>query len=116
MMFKYFHRSDDPVDEVVPGGGRVVVSVQKPNLDYVIPLQLQPGFSLPGYTNDINRFFLAFGNIIYCLIILILILDSPFSLLTGTATYTSYTVTSTTSSLTAICNSITNFPVCGSGK
>lgn len=61
--------------------------------DSIIPLEIQAGFSLPEGV-DANRFLLAFG----------------------TRTITSFTVTTSTTSLTAICSSVTGFPLCGSGK
>jgi hypothetical protein len=56
----------------------------------VIPLVIEAGFELPE-GSPVNRFLLAFG----------------------TNTLTSYTVSTSTITLTAICSSTTGFPLCG---
>jgi len=58
--------------------------------DVVIPLEVQAGFSVPEGQEG-NRFLVAFG----------------------TSTITSYTITSSTVSLTAFCSSTTGFALCG---
>jgi len=77
--------SKDPVAEVLPAKTTDVK-------EFVVPLELQSGFVLPEGIED-NRFLLAFG----------------------TSTVTSFSITTTTTSLTAICSSVTNFPTCSSG-
>jgi hypothetical protein len=71
----------DPVEEV---------QVKSVSEDVVIPLEIQPGFSLPKGA-EANRFLLAFG----------------------VSTRTSFIFTTSTVSLTAICISTTGFPLCG---
>jgi hypothetical protein len=66
------------------------VSVKSLSEDTVIPLQIQSGFNIPEGV-DSNRFLLAFG----------------------TSTITSISITTTYVSLTAICSSISGFPICG---
>ncbi|XP_046451279.1 uncharacterized protein LOC124199504 [Daphnia pulex] len=56
----------------------------------VIPLVIEPGFELPE-GSPVNRFLVAFG----------------------TNTVTSYTIATSTVTLTAICSSTTGFPLCG---
>ena len=60
----------------------------------VIPLEIESGFAFPEAVSTNSRFLLAFG----------------------TYTLTSYSITTTTKTLTAICSSTTGFLVCGSGK
>ena len=64
----------------------------KQNVDQtsLIPLVIEPGFELPE-GSPVNRFLLAFG----------------------TNTLTSYTISTSTVTLTAICSSTTGFPLCG---
>ncbi|XP_046451395.1 uncharacterized protein LOC124199601 [Daphnia pulex] len=67
--------------------------MEKPNTSIeelsLIPLEIEPGFSAP--EGGPNRFLLA----------------------AGTSTITSIVITTSTSSLTAICSSTTGFPLCG---
>ena len=60
----------------------------------VIPLEIESGFAFPEAVSTNSRFLLAFG----------------------TYTLTSYSITTTTKTLTAICSSTTGFLVCGTGK
>jgi hypothetical protein len=71
----------DPVDEVL---------LKPASEDLLIPLEIQPGFSLPE-GSQANRFLLAFG----------------------VSTRTSFIFTTSTVSLTAICSSTSGFPLCG---
>jgi len=70
-----------------------VVPSKSASNDVLIPLEVQAGFAVPEGV-DGNRFLLAFG----------------------TSTRTSIVVTTTTSTLTAICSSTTGFSTCSSGK
>ena len=79
--FYYILRENDPVNEV---------PVKALLVDTVIPLEIQPGFSVPENFGS-NRFLLAFG----------------------TSTITSISITTTYVSLTAICSSTSGFPICG---
>jgi hypothetical protein len=72
---------NDPVEEV---------QSKSVSEDLLIPLEIQPGFSVPEGA-EANRFLLAFG----------------------VSTRTSFLFTTATVSLTAICISTSGFPLCG---